>query len=112
MLPNASKNYGRGLARAALAAAQAGATKWKPGDPRCDECDSGIEDATWEFCPWCFRPLRPPAETAESEVMPNALAREGCQRQSIRETERVATPLPASEPARSAEHTSELQSRF
>ncbi|MDE2105645.1 MAG: hypothetical protein KGL39_50930 [Patescibacteria group bacterium] len=26
--------------------------EWKPGDPRCDQCDNGIL-ATWVACPYC-----------------------------------------------------------
>jgi hypothetical protein len=26
--------------------------EWKPGDPRCEQCDNGIL-ATWVVCPYC-----------------------------------------------------------
>lgn len=26
--------------------------KWKHGDPRCDECDNGLEP-DWKRCPFC-----------------------------------------------------------
>lgn len=61
--------------RAALAAAlrepqdklQAGADEWQPGGLRCDNCDNGIADVMWEFCPWCgaganWRPSPPTEE--------------------------------------------------
>ena len=28
------------------------ADRWKPGDPRCDVCDNGLEKS-WVYCPFC-----------------------------------------------------------
>jgi hypothetical protein len=52
--------------------------RWKPGDPRCEGCDNGLEK-TWAYCPWCSRPTWTEAYVeAEAAFDAKRLASEAC----------------------------------